>query len=212
MTCAIQGSSSTTGVAACNNDDDPNAPTEVQRRELLPAPFATLAGSADVGAQITALLVCASREQRQDAREARQAAENAQQSAEDAELSKMKDEANLKLASGVVQGTAQVAAGALTAGSAGSAAESATARTYTSVAKATEGAGKIGSTVLDYGASGAASAGKAASQRAGHAKTAIEDARDLDKDAKELLNRALGYYKEYMTAKADTQRATLLKA
>jgi hypothetical protein len=212
MSSRIDGASSASGVMPYETARGTDEAAETHERQLLPAPFATLAGSADVGAQITALLVCASREQRQEAREARQAAETAQLSAEKAELSKMQDEANLKLASGIVSGGAQVAAGALTIGSAASAAESSTARALGGWATGTEAVGKLGGTALDYGASGASSAAKAANQRAGHAKSAVEDARDLDKDAKEMLNRALGYYKEYLTAKADTQRATLLKA
>lgn len=211
MSCgAVQGSSSATGVTSYENNDCISETTDAHRRELLPAPFATLEGSADVGAQITALLVCASREQKQEAREARQSAETAQRSAEERELSKMSDEANCKLASGLVSGATQVAAGAMTVGAAGAATD--TAKTLEGAATATQGFGKLDSACLDYYASDASKGAKEANQRAGHAKTAVEDARDLDKDAKEMLNRALGYYKEYLTAKADTQHATLLKA
>lgn len=123
----------------------------------------------------------------------------------------MGDEADLKLVSGILQGTAQVAAGSMTAGVAGTTSEAKKAM-WSGMAKVVEGGGKLNSAVADHFAADAAQAAKRASFDAGHAKTAVDDARDLDKDAKEMMNRAIGYYKEYLTAKADTQRATLLKA
>jgi hypothetical protein len=177
---------------------------------LLPSPLDQLSASSDIGAQIAGLLVCASREQKEAARQSRNAAETAQRAAEDRELDKMSDEADLKLASGIVQGTAQIAAGSITAGSACSSA--ATSKLCGGVAKAVEGDGKLKSAFIDHFAADAAQGAKRAAFDAGHAKTAIDDARDLDKDAKEMMNRALGYYKEYLSAKSDTQRAALLKA
>jgi hypothetical protein len=177
---------------------------------LLPSPLDQLSTSTDIGAQIAGLLVCLSREQKETARQSRQAAEKAQCAAEDRELENMRDEADLKLVSGIAQGTAQIAAGAMTAGSAAS--SEVTKGIWSGMSKVVEGGGKLNSAIIDHFAGDAAQGAKRASFDAGHAKTAVDDARDLDKDAKEMMNRAIGYYKEYLTAKADTQRATLLKA
>jgi hypothetical protein len=195
---------------SCAATKDTPAPTETEAPQLLPPPFASLAGSSDLGAQIAALLVCASREQKEAARQSRQAAEKAQCAAEERELDKMGEEADLKLASGIIQGTAQVAAGSMNAGSAWRGDE--TRQLWSGIAKSTEGDAKLKSAIVDHFAADSAQEAKAAAFEAGHAKTAVDDARDLDKDAKEMMSRALSYYKEYLTAKADTQRATLLKA
>lgn len=211
MTIRCEGSVHTAGVLpSADTSGSPTGTCSEAAPELLPSPLDQLSASSDIGAQIAGLLVCASREQKEAARQSRQAAEKAQCAAEERELEKMGDEADFKLASGIVQGTAQVAAGSTTAGSAR--ANDTMNKVCAGVAKSVEGDAKIKSAIIDHFAADSAQAAKRAGFDAGHSKTAVDDARDLDKDAKEMMNRALGYYKEYLTAKADAQRATLLKA
>jgi hypothetical protein len=208
MKCEASSGPSAVPLSYSNNQT--NSACVAAPGELLPSPLDRLSASSDLGAQLAGLLVCASREQKEAARQSRQAAEKTQCAAEERELEKMGDEADFKLASGIVQGTAQVAAGSMTAGSVRS--SDAAKQVFAGIGKSVEGDGKIKSAILDHFAADSAQGAKRAAFDAGHAKTAVDDARDLDKDAKEIMNRAIGYYKEYLTAKADTQRATLLKA
>lgn len=179
---------------------------------LLPSPYASLSGSSDVGAQLAALIMEASREQKETAKETRAAAEQSQQAAEEHELAAMREESERKLAAGLIEGGTKMVGGAIGVGGAaaptGSFASSA-AKGFSALA---EGAGRAGSAVATHYADQSKQEATEATQIVGRSKRAVDDARDLAKDAKEQLNRALGYYKEYLTAKSDTQKAALMRA
>jgi hypothetical protein len=169
--------------------------------DLLPGPLNELASSSDVGAQLAGLIVKSAYDQQEGARETRKMSECAQRDAEDRQLQAMRDEADSTLMSGLMEGGTQIAGGAMNLGGASAGASA-----------AVEGMGKVDSAFAKHDANMSKEAATAQEQIAAREKRAVDDARDTDKDAKEMLNRALGYYKEYLTAKADTQRATLLKA
>lgn len=204
MSCgAVNNSTAASSIANCNEGAPIQADSVGSREALLPLPFAELAGSGDLGAQIAALIVKAAREQKVAAHATRATAEKAQRAADDKELADMKEASDARFTAGLIAGGTQVASGALSMGG----------NSYGQAAgKMTEGAGKAVGSYYEKDAEMANVEAKKDQQASGRAKTAIDDARDMDKDAKEMLNRALSYYKEYLTAKSDTMRATLLRA
>lgn len=211
MSCqGVGSSSSATNIASCPQPTAARASGGEASRELLPGPFAELGNNSDIGAKIAALIVNASREQKESARSAREHAEVAQRAADDKELEAMHDEATWKCAAGVIEGGATAVSGGIgvVTASAGGVAE----KTWKGITTGIEGSGKGSGAVAGLVANRSAEDVKKWEQTSGREKRAVDDARDLDKDAKEMLNRALSYYKEYLTAKNDAQRATLLKA
>ncbi len=209
MSC--QGVGGTSRVGTCDANGHEQGSRIAPSGELLPGPFAELASTQDIGAQIAALIVSVAREQKESARATRAVAERAQQAADENELACMKEQADAKLAAGMLEGGTKVVSGAIGIGSAGCSSKAAAAA-WKGVAEGTAGAGKVLSTLKNHDADMAALAEKKWGQIAGREGRAVGDASDLEKDAKEMLDRALSYYKEYLTAKSDTQRATLLRA
>jgi hypothetical protein len=169
-----------------------------------------LASSSDIGAQLASLVLTSAHQQREAARESRKASEIAQRQAEDRELDAMKAEADHKLVAGLFESGASVASGAMTVVSAGS--DAPTAKRLEGSGAIVKGLGTLDAAFANHDAATAAEAGKVQSQIAAREKRAADDARDIGRDAREQIDRALSYYKEYLTAKSDTQRATLLKA
>ena len=78
--------------------------------------------------------------------------------------------------------------------------------------KLTEGTGKLVATHFQGEADDADVEATHQEQLAGRHKRAVDDARDQVRDAKDLVDRTLSFYKEYTTAKADAQRAAFIKA
>jgi len=177
---------------------------------LLPGPLGELGNSADIGAQLASLVLTSAHQQKEVARESRRASEIAQREAENQELDAMRREAECKLTAGLFESGASVASGAMTVVGAGS--EKVTETRLTGSAAIVKGLGTLDAALANHDAATAAEAGRAQSSVAAREKRAADDARDLGRDAKEQIDRALSYYKEYLTAKSDTQRATLLKA
>lgn len=209
---SVGGSTSTSSVAPTYDDSasSPSTRANGSPGELMPGPFEALACSNDIGAQLTTLIVKASREQKESARECRRSAEESQRAAEERQLEEMRDQADAKLTAGLVEGAAKVAGG--TGGLFTAASDKLTQMYTESASKIGEGAAAGVAAVYRHSADHDGVDAKAAEQDADRAKRAAGDARDVEKDAKELLDRALSYYKEYLTAKSDTQRATLLRA
>jgi len=176
----------------------------------LPGPLGELGNSADIGAQLASLVLTSAHQQKEVARESRRASEIAQREAENQELDAMRREAECKLTAGLFESGASVASGAMTVVGAGS--EKVTETRLTGSAAIVKGLGTLDAALANHDAATAAEAGRAQSSVAAREKRAADDARDLGRDAKEQIDRALSYYKEYLTAKSDTQRATLLKA
>jgi hypothetical protein len=183
------------------------AASSVGDESLLPPPMQALATSGDIGAQVSALILEVGRDQKKAARVAREAAEAAQRAAEERELQAMRDQADTKLASGVLSGTMQIASASVCLSGINGDAQSAQLQS-----KLVDGVARLQTSVLDYGAEREGRMAKAAGNTASREKTAVEDARDADKDAKATIDKALDLYKEYQTAKADAQRAAFLKA
>lgn len=177
---------------------------------LLPDPLSELGQSGDVGAQIASLIVNMAREQKKAARDARVAAEAAQREAEEEELDAMNDKAAWKLGAGLIEGATKAVSGAI--GIRGAGLEGPKAKCLEGTAKLVEAGGKMESTVFSFVADGKEVDAKRAEQYAARQKRAGDEQRNNERDAAALVDKALGYYKEYLTAKADTQRATLLRA
>lgn len=209
MTC-VESRTSPSAVGPCEGSGGTQeTPAEDANEALLPGPFEALSGTNDIGAQLTTLIVKASREQKESARACRRSSEEAQRAADEKELQEMRDSADSKLAAGIVEGVATAAGGAIQIGTASTEKGRAVGAGAAGVC---QGAGKAGALWASSDAARHDVAAKGAGQEADRAKRSVEDARDLEKDAKALLDRALDYYKEYLSAKADTQRATLLRA
>lgn len=185
---------------------------------LLPEPStqATLGGG-DAGAQLALLVLESAREDKKLGRSMREMQERAQEAAEETQLRAMKEKADDTYCAGLFSGFGMVASGAVTAVGAGAtgkatAANSAKLTAYDASAKLADAGGKIGSTCYTASADDANQEVERQSQLAGRHKRAADDARDDVKEAKELVDRAVSFYKEYMTAKADATRAALVKA
>lgn len=187
-------------------------PAEAQDRErsLLPPAMQALATSSDLGAQISALILELGHEQKKSAHVAREAAEQAQRAAEAKELDAMRAEADAKLAAGIAGGACKIAsAGASASGIGGTEDDKQLAACF---AKTYEAIGEIDQALLKHDADLHGIAAKRAGNAASRERTAIDDARDHEKEAKEAIAKALDLYKEYQAAKADAQRAAFLKA
>jgi hypothetical protein len=178
---------------------DPNVP-------LLPPPAdhfqALSADTGDFGAQIAKLVLEAAYEDKQMSKGMRQAEEKAQERADNAQLKQLKSEANAKLAAGVVGGACS-AAGGLGMMKGGK---------FEGMGRAVDGCGRMMSAVGEAGASGHGIEAKHQEQLAGRHERAAEDARDAAKDASDMIDRAIEFYKEYRTAQVDNQKAAIHRA
>lgn len=210
MNCGSVGGASRNQNDATDSRERCGTTSAHEARHLLPGPLNDLSSSSDVGAQLAGLIVKSAYDQKEGAREARQISERAQREAEDKQLAAMKEEATSNLIGGLMEAGTQIAGGAMAVAGAGCG-DKAMETSLAGSAEMVKGMGKFDSVMAKHDADMAKQSATREEQTASREKRAVDDARDIDKDAKEMLNRALGYYKEYLTAKADTQRATLLK-
>lgn len=210
MSCTPVGATSRTTNTACEAGDGSTNTQPPDTGDLLPGPMRELSSSNDVGAQLAGLILKSAYAQKEGAREAREMSERAQRSAEDQQLKDMKSEADSNLVAGLMESGTEIAGGAMNIGGAFS--SEGTSKALGGSAEVVRGIGKVDSAFAKHDASMSKLSATAQEQTASREKRAVDDARDLDKEAKEMLNRALSYYKEYLTAKADTERAALLKA
>jgi len=200
---------------------------------LLPDPIHALLNSGDPGAEMAALVLQSAKEDKKIGRSIRDAEERAQQAAEAAQLAKMQEKADSAYMAGLASGFGTVASGLVSAVGASKVGEASkldadranaspnikTPASATSVemvwgayGKLTEGTGKLVATHFQGEADDADVEATHQEQLAGRHKRAVDDARDQVRDAKDLVDRTLSFYKEYTTAKADAQRAAFIKA
>lgn len=163
--------------------------------------------SGDTGAMIAALLLESGKASREVARKARDAAAAAEDAAHADKIEHMESAATSRMIGGIAGGGCQAAGG--------------TAAVFGSVARNDpwlqskpifEGGGTIGKSLGDFAATNADIEKEHADRALTQAKRGVESAGETDKDAKELLRRALGYYGEYVRAKDDATRAALFRA
>jgi hypothetical protein len=198
-----------TGVVGHDLGIDPNpapggpADAADDADSLIPDPgghFWALSTGGDPGVEIAKLVLEAAHEDKKMSKEIRQLEERAQERAEDAQLKALEHEADAKLLSGVVSGAGMVAGGA------------AAARGDEAMGKVLEGSGKLLSAFPEHDAGMTRVESTHQEQLAGRHKRASEDARDAANDASELVDRTIAFYKEYVTAKSDAQKAAICRA
>ena len=195
---SLSGACQTSGVVAGEN----------LLPEPEPAAFRLPAG--DVGAELAKLVLEASHADKKLGREIRDSEEKAQLDAEKAQLAALREKAEENFKAGLASGIASIGSGAAGAGTAGC--EEPGRQAGTSGGKALEGLGQIVSAVSKQHADMADEEATRQQQLASHHQRASEDSRDAIGDAKDLIDRALDFYKEYNAAKADAQKAAFLRS
>lgn len=183
--------------------------------EMLPHPgISELLSSSDTGSKIAAMMMMMSREQRDSARETRRMEERAETAAQCSELQAMRESADAKYDGAMAQAGLQIAGGAMSLCSSAADANNATGAkmTYDSLGTGTKAGSDFAKAYGEHKAAGHDIEAKAAANEASTAKRAQDDARDLEKDAKDLMNRVMSFYKEYVTSKEDATKAALHRA
>lgn len=215
---------------------------EADRTGALPEPqLQSLANGPDLGAAIAAMVMMTAKESKKAARTARDAAYASMEAAQRDQLAHMREEAEAKFIGGMASGIATVGSGALSIGGGMSDAAAAThqaevdrmnkvgegasrteefarqnaagtASWLNGGSTGLQGAGKITETAESFSAEHSGEAAKGDEMRADAAKRSAEAARDDIDDAKDVLKKAMDFYKEYTTAKNDAQKAAFLRA
>jgi len=186
--------------------------------------IAPLVANGDPGAMLAALTTQNAHDQAEVARKQREQADDAQTNAEAAEVQDLHDKASLQRTQGIVDGALQIVGGALEFGSG---MEKASEVTDTGAAKASDerwetrlGAGatacKAGQSAVDGLFQGAIT-DKDADEKMHEAsadtyKRIADDAQDDEKDAKDVMSKAIDFYKEYVEAKHQTTMAAIQRA
>lgn len=178
-----------------------------ENRSLLPAPEQDLVLQGDLGAQLTAIILRSAQEQRAMAKVARASSDRAQQAAEKRELRAMRGAAELRLLAGCISGVGTMASGVT--GIVGAARGGGV---HDGIGKSIDAHGELGSKATEYFATRHDEAAKLAGQSASRHQRSGNEARDVERDAKETLNRALDLYKQYLSAKTESLKAALLRA
>lgn len=174
---------------------------------VLPSPNARLQTSGDVGAMIAAMLLSSAQTSREIARRTRDAAAAAEDVAQAQKIEHMEEAAKWRFVGGVTGGAMKVASGAAEGGGE-------IGRNYPikAASKPLEGGGDVGKSITDYVAAQEDIEVQHADRALTQAKRNVDAASEMDRDSKELLNRTLGYYAEYMRAKEDATKAALFRA
>lgn len=171
---------------------------------------ARLMASGDLGSMVTAMLLEAGTHSRETSRKAKDAAARQEEAACSRKIEHMKEEAENKLLAGIASSAGTGLSGLATIGSA--------VRNKTDPAlfkgsgTLAEGVGQGLSAAWTRYADDAKEAVAQAEREMTQAKRAVESASDGEKDARELLRRALDHYKSFLSAKDDAARAAILKA
>ena len=126
----------------------------------------------------------------------------------------MRESADAKYDGAMAQAGLQIAGGAMSLCSSAADANNATGAkmTYDSLGTGTKAGSDFAKAYGEHKAAGHDIEAKAAANEASTAKRAQDDARDLEKDAKDLMNRVMSFYKEYVTSKEDATKAALHRA
>jgi hypothetical protein len=187
--------------------------------QLLPEPSKVAMTSGDPGAELAMMILQSARDDKKIGKATRQSEEAAQQVAEDAQLKALQEKSDETRTAAIISGVSTVAAGAFTVVGAGATADANTAdpkngevvmAAFDGESKVIDGSGKLFATIPQGKADDANKEATHQEQLAGRHKRAADDAHDDVKDASDMINRAIGYYKDYLTAKSDEQRATLI--
>lgn len=212
--------------------------TDVEPAALLPDPMQSILASGDPGAELAMMVLASAKEDKKIGRSIRQAEERAQEAAEAKQLEEMREKAEAGYTAGLIGGFSTAGSGLVSVAGAGAAANasikdakaaneaialrgenakapstaSSVETAWSGGAKVTEGLGKACSSYYQHEADEADTEATHQEQIAGRHKRAAEDARGSVDDAKELIDRAISFYKEYVTAKSDAQRAAFLRA
>lgn len=181
---------------------------------LLPEPLPGSRMTSDPGAELAILVLESAKEDKAFGRVMRASEEAASRAAEAAQLDAMGEKADRACFAGIVGGFAMVASSALGMAATGAGAANAKQQSLglEATAKATEGSGKMVSTLLQRGADLAQVDATQCEQLVGRHRRAAEEARETVTDAKALVDRTIGFYREYMSAKTEAQRAAILRA
>lgn len=204
MSIRIQGSISATAIHEANGLSASASPGNAP--EVMPEPIAALASSGDVGAMIAALLLESGKTSRETAKLLKEAAGAAEDAAHTRKIDAMETAADRKLVAGVAQGAGSVVEGVM--GGTGAA----TGKPLEKFSPIAKGGGSVDGAVWNYLASDAEKEVAKADREATQAKRNVESAGDIDKDAKDLLRRAMSHYAEYVRAKDDASKAALFRA
>lgn len=203
-----QSRSHVTGVEAGGARSTSGVPAETS--SLLPEPGQDLVLQGDLGAQLTAIILKTAHEQRGMAKVARESSDRAQEAAETREVDAMRSAAELRLLSGCISGLGTMASG--TIGFFGAKAEGASLKRIEGSAKAVGGASDASAKVTDYFATRHDEAAKLAGQSASRHRRSGDEAREVERDAKQTVTRALDLYKQYLSAKGESLKAAILRA
>lgn len=208
----VSGGRGSRGITNVGEDQTsaPGSAVDTTESSLMPEPsFFSLAGG-DPGAELAMLVLESAQEDKRFSRTAREAEERAQEAAEQLQLKAMQEKADADYASGLVGGFTTAACGLV--GLAGTGASEGTAKTLGDVTKSMEGGTKVASTSFDHASKMMDMEAKHQEHLAGRHRRTAEDARDQVKDAKALIDRTIAFFKEYTAAKAEAQRAALIRA
>lgn len=187
-------------------------------------PDVQLVGSGDPGAMLAALVVESGKTQGDVARQTRHAAEHAQVAAESAEIQDMHDKADLQREQGIIDGALQIAQGvgefakgmneasATVDGGAAKQADEERATCWGAGAAGLKGAQSVVDGVFNGNITDKDADEKVHEASADACKQIAADAHDDEKDAKDLMNKALDFYKEYVDAKNQTTMAAIHRA
>lgn len=202
---------------------------------LLPEPALSRRPCGDPGAELAMLVLEAAKEDKKIGRTIREHEELAQRASEDAQLDAMERKADASFTAGMIGGFTTAASAFASFGAAAASCEASTVDAKNSnlarkggptvaetarsvdlhwdgVTKSIEATGKIGSALAQRDADRADREVTKQAQIAGRHQRAGEEAREAVRDAKELVDRVIGFYKEYVAAKADAERAALMRA
>ncbi len=211
----VQGSNNVAPVSPSEMDGAEASESVGNNAEMLPSPaLQELLLGGDAGAQIAAMMMMLSKTQRDSARETRKGAESAEDAAQRSELGAMRDAAEKRFEGATREAVMKGIGGACTlaAGAAEANNDKAGAGSLKGANEASTALGGYLRAERDHEAAGCDIQAKAAANTASTAKRQIDDARDLEKDAKDLMNRVMSFYKEYATSKEDAQKAALHRA
>jgi hypothetical protein len=184
---------------------------------LLPEPGAFDLPLGDPGAALALLIAESAHEDKDFARDLRESEEQSLRAAEDAQLEAMEQKASNAFWAGMIGGAATGVSGVSSIAAAGVGIHGgAHAREYQAgiegFGKAVEGGGKTGATAFQSQSDHENKAAAHEEQIGGRHRRSIDDARDQAKSAKDLLDRAAGFYKEYVAAQTEARRAALFRA
>lgn len=201
----IQGSTSAHAIPS-SPDASPQAPIAgAPPAGVLPDPMVSLAASGDVAAMISALLLEAGKNSREVARQSRDAAIAAEDAAHARKIEHMENAATQQLVGGIASGGLQIYSALATA--------TAPSDSAGKVATALLGGyDKLATAYTSYAAKQEEKEQARAERALTQAKRGVEAAIDTDKDAKDLIRRAMGYYADYLRAKDDANKAALFRA